>query len=105
MVYCLLLPCLSGELIAAIGDTPVLQGYYFSCFLATTSHPYLRSAFHMKIRLDIANSNTDSDLLQKQNKLIHEMADVLRRNIVQGRKSQDNNGEPLYRKFFFFCGG
>ena len=38
-----------------------------------------------------------------QNNLIREIADVLRRNIVQGRKLQDNDGKPLYRKFFFFA--
>jgi hypothetical protein len=100
--YCLSLRCLSGELIAVIGDVPVLQGYYYSCSLVTTSRPYSRLAFRTKIRSDIAHSsNTDPELRHKQNELIREIAHVLRRNIVQGRKSQDNNGEPLYRKYFF----
>ena len=31
---------LSSKLIAVIGDLPVLQGYYFSRLLVTTSRPY-----------------------------------------------------------------
>lgn len=57
------------------------------------------------MRSDIVHSsNRDAESLHKQNKLICDIADVLRRNIVQGKKLQDNDGEPLYRKFvFFFC--
>lgn len=67
-----------------------------------TSCPYSCLAFRTKIRSDIAHgSNTDPE---SQNKLIREIADVLRRNVVQGTKLQDNNGEPLYRKYFFLCG-
>ena len=96
--YCPSFRYLPGELIAVIGDPPVLQGYYFSCSLVMTSCPYSCLAFRTKIRSDIAHgSNTDPE---SQNKLIREIADVLRRNIVQGRKLQDNNGEPLYRKYF-----
>ena len=55
------------------------------------------------MRSDITNSpKTDPESQHKQNQLIHEIADVLRRNIVQGTKLQDDNGESLYRKFFFF---
>ena len=62
---------------------------------------YSRLAFRTKMRSDIAHSsNTDPESWHKQNELIREIADILRRNIVQGRKLQDNNGEPLYRKFF-----
>lgn len=56
------------------------------------------------MRSDIAHSsNTEPESWHKQNKLIHEIADILRRNIVQGRKLQVNDGESLYRKFFFFA--
>ncbi|KAF8810145.1 hypothetical protein BYT27DRAFT_6504095 [Phlegmacium glaucopus] len=59
--------------------------------------PVLR-AFRTKIRSDISHSSkTDLESQHKQNQLIHEIADVLRRNIVQGTKLQDDNGEPLYR--------
>lgn len=58
------------------------------------------------MRSDITDSpKTDPELQHKQNQLIHEIADVLRRNIVQGTKLQDDNGESLYRKFFFLWRG
>jgi ethanolamine utilization cobalamin adenosyltransferase len=62
----------------------------------------VRLAFRTKIRSDIARSSkTDPESQHQQNQLIHEIADVLRRNIVQGTKVQEDGGRPLYRKCFF----
>jgi len=63
------------------GDLPVIQ------------------AFRAKIRSDITNSSeTDPESQHKRNQLIHDIADVLRRNVVQGTKLQeDSNGRPLYQ--------
>ena len=68
-------------------------------FAVNDSRSYSCLAFRAKMRSDIAHSsNTDAESWHKQNKLMYEIADVLRRNIVQGKKLQDNDGEPLYRK-------
>lgn len=92
------------ELIVVIGDLPVLQGHlsYFS--LNDFSPLFVLLAFRAKIRSDIAHSSKASESQHKQNQLIHEIADVLRRNIVQGKKLREDNGEPLYRKYLFFYG-
>ncbi|KIM49452.1 hypothetical protein M413DRAFT_59344 [Hebeloma cylindrosporum] len=64
------------------GDPPVLQ------------------AFRSKMRSDISQSpTTDPETYQKQAQFIREVADVLRKNIVQGTRipSENNAGDEVYR--------
>ena len=61
------------------------------------------TAFRSKIRSDIAQQNVqDTESFQKQIQFIHEVADVLRKNIVQGEKlnSPDARGD-VYREQIF----
>lgn len=60
-------------------------------------------AFRAKIRHDIAQNNTaDPEAYQKHNQFIRDVAQVLRKNVVQGvhipGKAQED-GASLYRKY------
>ncbi|KAF8968368.1 RF-1 domain-containing protein [Flammula alnicola] len=65
------------------GDRPVLQ------------------AFRTKIRSDISQDTaTDPEAYQKQTQFIREVADVLRRNVVQGTRvkaPEESGGDGVYR--------
>ncbi|KAF9533469.1 RF-1 domain-containing protein [Crepidotus variabilis] len=63
------------------GDAPVLQ------------------AFRMKVRTDISQQDASSpELFVKQTQFIREVADVLRKNIVQGERLGESSPEnPVYR--------
>lgn len=52
-------------------------------------------AFRLKMREDAlqARSKTDPDVYQDSIKLGHDVADVLRRNVVQARKVQGSQSE------------
>ena len=69
----------------------------------------LRSAFRLKMREDAlkARSQTDPNVYQESIKLGHDVADVLRRNVVQAQRVQEARTESdkeIWRAFgcFFF---
>lgn len=66
-----------------------------------------RSAFRLKMREDAlkARSKSDPDSYQESIKLGHDVADVLRRNVVQGQKVQEAQSESdkeIWRVFCYF---
>ncbi|KAF8188370.1 RF-1 domain-containing protein [Pholiota molesta] len=64
-----------------------------------TGDPVVLQAFRSKIRNDISQG-TDAESIQKQTQFAREIADVLRKNVVQGTRVQapeESGGDGVYR--------
>ncbi|KAF9476325.1 hypothetical protein BDN70DRAFT_178493 [Pholiota conissans] len=68
--------------------------------LTFSGDPVVLHAFRAKIRTDISQGVTDAESIQKQSQFAREIADVLRRNVVQGTRVQspeESEGDGVYR--------
>jgi hypothetical protein len=86
----------------------VIQLYSKVTFLSSfhnTLYSGLCIAFRSKIRNDISQG-TDAESIQKQTQFAREIADVLRKNVVQGTRVQapeESGGDGVYRKPQYFA--
>ena len=88
------------------GDTVVRNGKRVFCVLAVVRcSPHVASAFRDKVRNDLLPYNPEMDVKQFEQKvtLVREIADVLRKNVVQARKVEEARG-PDEKEIWGACG-
>lgn len=63
--------------------------------------PHLSTAFRAKIRSDMSKGKVKTDeSLQKQTQFVQDVANVLRKNVVQGilvKSPEESGGDGIYR--------
>lgn len=85
---------------AVAGDATVFQGHILHSAAGSLSS-YLSTAFRAKIRSDMSKGKVKTDeSLQKQTQFVQDVANVLRKNVVQGilvKSPEESGGDGIYR--------
>ena len=82
------------------GDAEVFKGHILH-FVVGSSSSHFATAFRAKLRSDISKRKVTNDKsLQQQTQFVQDVANVLRRNVVQGilvKTPEESGGDGLYR--------
>ncbi len=84
------------------GDAEVFQGHTLHSVVGS-SPSHFATAFRAKIRSDVSKRKvTNDESLQQQTQFVQDVANVLRRNVVQGilvKSSEESGGDGQYRTY------